>query len=69
MINNIASSQKFKKLLTSWKFREYFLFVGAFVIDSFDINSFTSLQQAGTYFHISKPCGFVSLKPTENVIV
>ena len=37
-INDIASNHKFKKLLTSSMFRESFLFVGACVIDGFDVN-------------------------------
>ena len=37
-INDIASNRKFKKLLTSWMFRQSFLFAGASVIDGFDVN-------------------------------
>ena len=37
-ISDIASNRRFKKLLTSWMFRESFSFVGACAIDGFDMN-------------------------------
>ena len=37
-INDIVSNHKFKKFLTSWMFKESFLFVGACVTDGFNVN-------------------------------
>ena len=37
-ISDIASSNKLKKILTSWMFRESFSFVGACIIGGFEIN-------------------------------
>ena len=68
-INNIANYRKFKRLFTSGMFREYFLFVGACIIDCSDIIWNNNLRQAGTYSHLSKQCMFVSLKLAQEVII
>ena len=51
-----------KSSSASWMFRESFSFVGAGIVDGFDMNWFTSLKQAWTYLHLSKQHMFVSLK-------
>ena len=61
-INDIANNEKFKNFLTSWMFREYLSFVGACVINGFDMNWFTNLKHNWTYLHLSKQCMLVSLK-------
>ena len=61
-ISDIASNHIFKKPLTSRMFMESFSFVGAFIIDGFDMNIFTNLKQAWTYLHLTRQCMFVSLK-------
>ena len=57
----LQNNHKFKQLSTSWMFRESFPFIGACIVDAFDINWFTNFQQAWNYLHLPKQRIIVSL--------